>query len=128
MKKGTFLTLLTLVSFFVSVSVIHATTTMTRSADPVVIEVVTKHTSISDALLAAKAALLKQKFILDGTMGETTFTAKRTTGSHADYYVADVTGKLDGGKTKLTISFVKVGTGLLKVQKMANAVKVELEK
>lgn len=97
-------------------------------ADPVTIEVVTKHSSVSDALLAAKAALLKQKFILDGTMGEKTFTAKRTTGAKADYYIADVTAAMEGAKTKLTISFVKVGTGLLKLRKVADAVKAEMEK
>lgn len=99
-----------------------------KAADPITIEITTKHSSINDALLAAKAALLKQKFILDGTMGEKSFTSKRTTGSKADYYVADVTGSMESGKAKLSITFVKVGTGLLKVKKMADAVKADLEK
>jgi hypothetical protein len=96
--------------------------------DPVIIEVVTKYTSVEDALLAAKSALLSQKFISSAGIQQNTFTATRTTGSKADYYVADVTATKVDGKIKLTISFVKIGTGLLKVQKMADAVKAELEK
>jgi len=126
MKKTKFI-LLAFLMVLISFSSLNAKNKK-HAADPVTIEVVTKHISISDALMAAKTALLKQKFILDGTMGEKTFTAKRTTGAKADYYVADVTASMDGGKTKLSISFVKVGTGLLKLKKVADAVKADLEK
>lgn len=96
--------------------------------DPVVIEVHTKFTSVDDALMAAKNALLAQKFIAANGVQKPTFTATRTTGSKADYYVADVTAILVGEKIKLSITFIKVGTGLLRLQKVADAVKAELEK
>ncbi|PWS33206.1 hypothetical protein [Pedobacter paludis] len=96
--------------------------------DPVVIEVATKHTSVGDALQAVKTALLKQKFIATDGVQKTGFTATRTTGAKADYYVADVTAKGENGKIKVTISFVKVGTGMLRLQKVAEAVKEDVEK
>lgn len=96
--------------------------------DPIKIEVITKHSTLEDALKAAKDALLKEKFIATNGVQEKSFTATRTTGAKADYYVADVAAEKAGGKIKLTISFVKVGTGLLKLQKVADAVKAELEK
>lgn len=96
--------------------------------DPVVIEVNTKFTSVDDALMAAKNVLLVQKFIATNGIQKSTFTATRTTGSKADYYVADVTAILVGEKIKLSITFIKVGTGLLRLQKVADAVKAELEK
>lgn len=96
--------------------------------DPVVIEVITKHTSVEDALVAAKTALLAQKFITSNGIQQNSFTATRTTMSKADYYVADVTATKKDGKIKLTISFVKVGTGFLRLQKIADEVKAELEK
>lgn len=96
--------------------------------DPVVIEVITRYTSVEDALIAAKNALLSQKFIASAGIQQSTFTATRTTGSKADYYVADVSASKTDGKIKLTISFIKVGTGLLRLQKMADAVKAKLEK
>ena len=83
---------------------------------------------MDDALLAAKNALLAQKFIAANGIKKASFTSTRTTGSKADYYVADVTATIVNGKIKLTISFVKVGTGFLKLQKVADAVKSELEK
>lgn len=96
--------------------------------DPVVIDVPTKFTSVDDALMAAKNVLLVQKFIAANGIQKSTFTATRTTGSKADYYVADVTAILVGEKIKLSITFIKVGTGLLRLQKVADAVKAELEK
>lgn len=96
--------------------------------DPVVIEVITKHNSVEDALVAAKTALLAQKFITSNGIQQNSFTATRTTMSKADYYVADVTATKKDGKIKLTISFVKVGTGFLRLQKIADEVKAELEK
>ncbi|ANH82489.1 hypothetical protein A8C56_17285 [Niabella ginsenosidivorans] len=96
--------------------------------DPIVIEVLTNYTAADAALQAAKDALLKQKFIATSSIQKTGFTATRTTNARADYYVADVTVKEEKGKTKITISFVKVGTGLLKLQKVADAVKADLGK
>lgn len=96
--------------------------------DPIVIEIITKHSSIDEAVIAAKTALLAQKFIASNGIQQNTFTATRTTMSKADYYVADVTATKSDGKIKLTISFVKVGTGFLRLQKIADAVKSELEK
>lgn len=96
--------------------------------DPIVIEIITKHSSIDEALIAAKKALLAQKFIASNGIQQNTFTATRTTMSKADYYVADVTATKSDGKIKLTISFVKVGTGFLRLQKIADAVKSDLEK
>lgn len=96
--------------------------------DPIVMEAMTKYTVVSDALAAAKSALLNQKFIIQGDMGASSFTAKKTTGSQADYYIADVSATLIDGKAKVTINFVKVGTGMLKLQKVADDVKAELEK
>lgn len=95
--------------------------------NPIVIEVITKYTVINDALQAAKTALLKEKFITTDGIQKTGFTATRTTGAKADYYVADVAAKDEKGKIKLTVSFVKVGTGLLKLQKVADAIKAALE-
>ena len=96
--------------------------------DPVVIVVLMKDKDISNALLAAKTALLQNKFIVTESMQAASFTAKRTTGAHADYYVADVTAVATDGKIKLTVTFIKFGTGFLKLQKIADAVKAELEK
>ena len=78
--------------------------------------------------VAAKTALLAQKFITSNGIQQNSFTATRTTMSKADYYVADVTATKKDGKIKLTISFVKVGTGFLRLQKIADEVKAELEK
>ena len=95
---------------------------------PVIIEVVTNHISVDDALQAAKSALLKVKFITTEGIQKNGFTATRTTGAKADYYIADVVAKSENGKVKITVSFVKVGTGLLKLQKVADTVKEDLEK
>lgn len=98
------------------------------SKDPIKIEVITKHTSFEEALKATKDALLKEKFVATNGIQEKSFTATRTTNAKADYYVADVSAEKTDGKIKITISFVKVGTGLLKLQKVADAVKTDLEK
>lgn len=113
--------LLILVTFFISA---HAF----AGQEPVALEVTTKYTSVSEALQATKKALLMQSFIIEGTIQETSFTAKRTTNAQADYYVADVTATLKDGAVVITITFIKVGTGLLKLQKVADAIKTELEK
>lgn len=55
--------------------------------DPVVIEVHTKFTSMDDALMAVKNVLLMKKFITTNGIQKPSFTATRTTGSKADYYV-----------------------------------------
>lgn len=94
---------------------------------PVVIEVYTKHSSEKEVLQKVKTTLLMHKFIIDGSMGESSFTAKRTTGAEADYYVADVMVEKQESRFKTTISFIKIGTGLLKLQKVADKVKTELE-
>lgn len=111
------------------------TTTITISAgekflgkDPVVIVILMKEKDMVTALLTAKTALLRNKFVVTEGMQATGFTAKRTTGSHADYYVADVAAGTTDGKIKLTVTFIKFGTGLLKLQKIADAIKAELEK
>ena len=95
---------------------------------PVMIEVATKYDNVSDALLAAKKVLLLEKFIVQGEVGDKTFTAKRTTGATADYYVADVTAQRKGEKVNVEIQFIKMGTGLLNLQKVAGKIKKELEK
>lgn len=100
----------------------------TKKKDPIVIEVITKYTAIDEALVATKNVLLKEKFVATSGIQATTFTATRTTASRADYYVADVTATQVEGKIKITISFIKFGTGLLKLQKVADNVKEELEK
>ena len=102
--------------------------TFSKSKDPIVIEVITKFTSIDDALIATKDILLSNKFVATGGIQKTTFTATRTTGSRSDYYVADVTASVVDGKVKITVSFVKFGSGLLKLKKVAGDVKEELEK
>lgn len=124
MKRSAHLLLLSLVTlvFF---------TAKTQGAlpvkDPIVIEVVTKYTGTEEALTATKNILLGKKFITANGIQKTTFTATRTTGAKADYYVADVTASDEGGKVKITISFVKVGTGLLNLKKIAQQVEEELK-
>lgn len=96
--------------------------------DPVVITVLMKDKDMSAALQSAQSILLQHKFITATGIQASSFTATRTTGSRADYYVADVTGTSSEGKIKLTITFVRFGTGFLKLQKIADDVKVQLEK
>lgn len=90
----------------------------------VVIE--TSFKTAREATLAAKKALMNHKFIPNGGMTDNGFTATRTTGSKSDYYTADVMTEDKGGKMVVTITFIKSGTGLLKLQKVADEIKVEL--
>ncbi len=96
------------------------------SKDPIIIEVITKHKNTEEALLACKSILLGEKFIAQ-EMQKKTFTATRTTGSKADYFVADVTATEANGSVKIAVTFVKVGTGLLNLKKVADRVKAKLE-
>ncbi len=94
---------------------------------PIVITVISNHASVQEALMSAKKALLTEKFIASNGIQETSFTATRTTGSKSDYYVADVIASKEDVKMKITITFVKVGTGLLKLSKVADKIKATLE-
>lgn len=105
--------------------VIATTYVFAAAKDPIVIEVVTKHKNIEDALQATKTILLGEKFITQEVQ-KRNFTATRTTGSKADYFVADVVATDEGGNVKVTITFVKVGTGLLNLKKVAERVKIKL--
>jgi len=96
------------------------------SKDPIVIEAFTTHKNVEEALLACKTILLTEKFISQ-EIQKKGFTATRTTGSKADYFVADVVATDVNGKIKITVTFVKVGTGLLNLKKLAERVKVKLE-
>jgi len=106
--------------------VIATTYVSALTKDPIVIEVVTKHKNIEDALQATKTILLAEKFITQEVQKKN-FTATRTTGSKADYFVADVTATETNGSVKITVTFVKVGTGLLNLKKVAGRVKAKLE-
>lgn len=123
MKKIIILSLVTIALNFLSES-----STAAILKDPIKIENATKFTSFDEALKAAKDALLKEKFVATNGIQEKSFTATRTTNAKSDYYVADVSAEKMDGKIKLTISFVKVGTGFLKLQKVADAVKADLGK
>ncbi|HVI45583.1 MAG TPA: hypothetical protein VM802_11960 [Chitinophaga sp.] len=101
-------------------------TTFARMGDPIVIEVATKYTIVEDALNAAKDALLAKKFTTQ-EMQPKRFTATRTTGAKADYYTADVSAAQADGKVVLKITFIKSGTGLLNLKKVAAEVKEKLE-
>ena len=91
---------------------------------PEVLEVITNYKTISEALLATKSALMKEQFIASNGIQETSFTAKRTTGSEADYYIADVMAtKEQDDAIKITITFMKIGSGMLKLSKVSNNVK-----
>ena len=94
--------------------------------DPIVIEVVVKQKNIEDALKATKTILMGEKFIAQ-EMQKKGFTATRTTGSKADYFVADVVAADVNGTVKITVTFVKVGTGLLNLKKVSERVKAKLE-
>lgn len=120
MKKGQFL-LAVLFIFTLSVQ------GQNKTSDLVIIEVLTGDSIIEDALIATKSALLKQSFIAKEGMQNRTFTATRTTGSQADYFVADVVATDMKGKIKITITFVKVGTGFLNLANVAANVKATLE-
>ncbi|MBX2910110.1 MAG: hypothetical protein KF706_10800 [Chitinophagales bacterium] len=96
------------------------------SKAPIVVEIVTNHPSTEAALAAAKTALLNENFISQGGIQNNAFTATKTTGSKADYYVADVTAAGTTGSISLTITFVKVGTGFLKLETVAQKIKAAL--
>lgn len=106
--------------------IIATTCVFAAAKDPIVIEVVTKQKNVEDALQATKTILLGEKFITQEVQKKG-FTATRTTGSKADYFVADVTATEANGSVKITVSFVKVGTGLLNLKKVAGRVKAKLE-
>jgi hypothetical protein len=101
-------------------------TALAGTGDPLKIEAATKYTKAEDALNAAKDALLAKKFITQ-EMQPARFTATRTTGAKADYYTADVSATQADGKITLKITFIKSGTGLLNLKKVAAEVKKELE-
>jgi hypothetical protein len=116
MKKITILFLL----LFITTTHIFA-----AAKDPIIVEVVTKHKNIEEALQATKTILLGEKFITQ-EIQKKNFTATRTTGSKADYFVADVAATDVSGNVKITVTFVKVGTGLLNLKKVAERVKAKL--
>ncbi|WP_265131045.1 hypothetical protein [Chryseobacterium oranimense] len=95
--------------------------------DPVVIEVIMKQKNKEDALESVKNVLLKKKFISANGVQKNSLNAVRTTMSKADYFVADATAVEAGGAVKVTVTFVKVGTGFLNLKKLAEEVKKELE-
>ena len=121
MKKSN-LTILT-----VLLSIIFLSSFVIKKA-PVVVEISTNHKTIKEALLAIKTELMNQKFIPNGGLTETGFTATRTTGSRSDYYTADVLAEQVDGNIKITLTLIKSGTGLLKLQKVADEIKEKLEK
>lgn len=118
---------LLLVTLFVVTTTSQGKSHMDKKG-PVVIEVETNHKTVQEALQATKTILLTHKFIVQDGLQEASFTAKRTTGAEADYYIADVSVKRSGETNTITITFIKVGTGLLKLSKVADKVKAELEK
>jgi hypothetical protein len=94
---------------------------------PEILEVLTNYKTIKEALLATKMALMQEEFIATNGLQESSFTAKRTTGSHADYYIADVmANKEQDGTIKLTITFMKIGSGMLKLSKISSRVEQKL--
>lgn len=94
--------------------------------EPTVVEIETMFKTVKEATLATKKSLMSHKFIPNGAVTDNGFTATRTTGSKADYYTADVMTEDKGGKIVVTITFIKSGTGLLKLQKLGEEIKAEL--
>ena len=103
------------------------TTVRAGGSDPITIQSMTNFKQVGEALAEVKTILLKYKFINTDGIHENSFTAKRTTGSTADYYIADVTAALQEKSVKVTISFVKVGSGFLKLGEIADQVKADLQ-
>jgi hypothetical protein len=101
-------------------------TSIYAGKDPTVVEIETTFKTVREATLAAKKSLISHKFIPNGGVNDNGFTATRTTGSKSDYYTADVMTEDKKGKIIVTITFIKSGTGLLKLQKLAEEVKAEL--
>lgn len=97
-----------------------------KAQSPVKIEVWTTYSTTDEALVVAKTALMGEKFINEGGIQNNAFTAKRTTNSHADYYIADVTALNVDGKVKVIIAFIKAGSGLLKLDAVASKIKTSL--
>lgn len=95
--------------------------------DPVRIEVVLNKSSVEEALQTVKSVLLENKFIITNGVQQTGFTATRTTAAKADYYVADVQAVKAEAGFKVSITFVKVGTGLMNLKKTAEQVRQALE-
>lgn len=118
MKKSAFILLFLFLGIFF--------TTKIQAKGPVTVEIETQFKTIKEATMAAKTALMNQKFIPNGPIQEGQFTATRTTGSKADYYTADVEVEDRSGKIVVTITFIKSGTGLLKLQKVADQIKLDL--
>lgn len=118
MKKSAFILLFLFLGIFL--------TTKIQAKGPVTVEIETQFKTIKEATMAAKTALMNQKFIPNGPIQEGQFTATRTTGSKADYYTADVVVEDRSGKIVVTITFIKSGTGLLKLQKVADQIKLDL--
>jgi hypothetical protein len=98
-------------------------TSLAGRKDPLVVEILTNHKTVKEALIATKTALMKQKFIPSNGMQESSFTATRTTGSKSDYYTADVMVEESEGKMKITVTLIKSGSGLLKLSKVADELK-----
>ena len=73
----------------------------------------------------AKKALLKENFLLSDTMKDS-FTAKRTTNSDSDYYIALVS-YTKNKESVLTISFKRVGTGLLNFKKLSSRIEQNIK-
>jgi hypothetical protein len=99
-----------------------------KAKDPIVIEVSAKQKTIEEALTAVKMVLLHKKFISANGVQKNSLNAIRTTMSKADYFVADATAVQASDGIKVTVTFVKVGTGFLNLKKVADEVKIELEK
>ena len=89
--------------------------TVTGSKKEVNISLVTNHDTADDAASEIKRILMSNKFITEGSIQNGNFSAKRTTNSRADYYVADVTTKKEGEFINGTIVLIKIGTGTLKL-------------
>lgn len=87
--------------------------------DPIIVELTTNFKTVKEACLATKKILIEQKFIPNGPITDGAFTATRTTGAKQDYYTADVVAEQVGDKVKVTITLLKVGTGLLRLKKVA---------
>jgi len=119
MKSSSFL--LVFSCFFVSpvVATAHAPSVgVVAQNGPVTVEVTTRYTDRAEALEAAKTALATDEFVIDGSMGERGFMAKRTTDSEAVYYVGDISASEQDGKVALTIVLIAFGEGDVNLQEV----------
>lgn len=128
MKNHIKLIALSLLTILASLIAKHALASNSNFKGPIVIEVVAKQKTIEEALTAVKMVLLQKKFISANGIQKNSLNAIRTTMAKADYFVADATAAQADGKIKVTVTFVKVGTGFLNLKKVAEEVKAELEK